>query len=87
MLHTIVDSAIKSKLPAADYPVISSAPYDARSQSIPASNVIVFVVGGATYEEAKELALSFNQGPELRVVLGGNCIHNSKSFLADISQL
>jgi hypothetical protein len=26
----------------------------------PASNIIIFVVGGATFEEAKEIATSFN---------------------------
>jgi vacuolar protein sorting-associated protein 45 len=56
----------------------------------PASNIIIFVVGGATFEEAKEIAMSFNQssGPEgYRVMLGGNTVHNSKSFMADISQI
>jgi hypothetical protein len=47
--------------------------------------VIVFVVGGATYEEAKEIASAFNNGEGVRVILGGNYIHNSKSFMADIS--
>lgn len=49
-------------------------------------NVIVFIVGGATYEEAKDIAITFNQA-ENRVILGGNFVHNSKSFMADISQI
>ena len=48
--------------------------------------MIVFVVGGATFEEAKEIALSFNQNG-VRVMVGGNIVHNSKSFMADISQI
>jgi hypothetical protein len=43
------------------------------------------MVGGATYEEAKEIASTFNNGEGVRVILGGNYIHNSKSFMADIS--
>jgi hypothetical protein len=50
--------------------------------------VIVFIVGGATFEEAKEVAMSFNNGSDgVRVIVGGNIVHNSKSFMADISQI
>ena len=48
--------------------------------------MIVFIVGGTTYEEAKEIAVTFN-GSENKVMLGGTYIHNSKSFMADISQI
>jgi vacuolar protein sorting-associated protein 45 len=88
MLYGVVDSALKSKLPITEYPIMGGMPYDSRSATIPASNVIVFVVGGTTYEEAKEVAMSFNQGVSdggVRVILGGNFVHNSKSFMADIS--
>lgn len=51
------------------------------------STVIVYVVGGATYEEAKEVAQVNRRSSELRVYLGGSCMHNSKSFLAEVSQL
>lgn len=85
MLYNVIDSALKSKLPLAEFPIMGGMPYDSKSAVIPASNVIAFLVGGTTYEEAKEVALSFNSGPDLRVILGGNFIHNSKSFMADIS--
>jgi hypothetical protein len=39
-----------------------------------------------TYEEAKDVALTFN-GAEGRVLIGGTYIHNSSSYLADISQI
>jgi vacuolar protein sorting-associated protein 45 len=69
-----------------EWPLLTSdLPYS--SQASPAaSNVIVFIIGGATYEEAKEMAQSFNQNG-IRVVVGGNFVHNSKSFMADISQI
>lgn len=42
------------------------------------------MVGGTTYEEAKDIATTFNnQG--IKVILGGTYIHNSKSFLADVA--
>ena len=71
-------------MPITEFPSIGGQPYD-KQTAIPAANVIVFVVGGTTYEEAKEVASSFNNGEGVRVILGGNYIHNSKSFMADIS--
>jgi hypothetical protein len=55
--------------------------------------LIVFVVGGTTYEEARAIALlndrlASGQGfsgpgpqpqPGARVILGGTCVHNSKT--------
>jgi len=43
--------------------------------------VVVFIVGGATYEEAKEIGINYKG----KVILGGNYVHNMKSFLGDIS--
>lgn len=49
-------------------------------------------MGGVTYLEAKEAA-TFGKGdkemvnPQIEVVVGGSTIHNSKSFLAEVSQL
>ncbi|KAG8956503.1 vacuolar protein sorting-associated protein 45 [Tulasnella sp. 419] len=52
-------------------------------------DVIVFVVGGATYEEAKTVS-KLNQelassGGGARILLGGTCIHNSSSFLQQLA--
>lgn len=44
-------------------------------------DIIVFMVGGTTYEEAKMVA-GINQSiPGVRIVLGGTTVHNSESFL------
>lgn len=59
------------------------------------------MVGGVTYEEAKEIELFKKEfvmptGPSLAmggqinipdIYLGGTFIHNSKTFLAEVSQL
>jgi vacuolar protein sorting-associated protein 45 len=47
---------------------------------------VVFIQGGATYEEAKEISVLNTRLQGLEVVLGGTHIHNSKSFLAEIYQ-
>jgi Sec1 family len=50
----------------------STQPFDFK---VPAQRVIVFIVGGATYVEAKELESLKN------VVLGSTNMINSKQFL------
>ena len=49
--------------------------------------VIVFMTGGATFEEAKEISELNKKLQDLEIVLGGTHIHNSKSFLAEVYQL
>lgn len=44
-------------------------------------DVIVVMVGGMTYEEAKMIAGVNESMPGVRIVLGGTTIHNSESFL------
>ena len=48
--------------------------------------MIVFVVGGATFQEARELSTTYNTESDT-VILGGTYMHNSRSFLAEVSQL
>ena len=50
-------------------------------------DVIVFVVGGATYEEAKMVAQVNASSPGVRVVLGGTTVHNSGSFLEEVEDV
>ena len=47
-------------------------------------DIIVFQVGGTTYEEARAVA-EFNEAmPGMRVLLGGTHIHNMESFLEEV---
>jgi vacuolar protein sorting-associated protein 45 len=78
----IVDAAFKAKLAAADFPIVSK---DANLGTKP-SNVIVFVIGGATFEEAADLSTTYN-GDKDCVILGGSTVQNSKSFIADIMSM
>lgn len=47
--------------------------------------MIVFIIGGATYEEALAVH-QINQTSSLgiRVILGGSAIHNSTTFLNEV---
>eukprot|EP00347_Sterkiella_histriomuscorum_P013072 403366130 len=80
-LMTQLDNIFKGKLNPQEYPATQATDYRDKP-----TNVLVFIVGGVTFEEAKEIALTYNQ-QQVRVVIGGNCIHNMQSFLADISQI
>eukprot|EP00002_Diphylleia_rotans_P018419 TRINITY_DN3567_c0_g3_i7.p1 TRINITY_DN3567_c0_g3~~TRINITY_DN3567_c0_g3_i7.p1 ORF type:complete len:549 (-),score=130.31 TRINITY_DN3567_c0_g3_i7:1374-3020(-) len=66
-----IDALSNSRLPDAAYPY-AIGPYQ---QSF--SEVVVFFVGGATYEEAKAIAAFNETSKGLRVILGGTTIHNS----------
>ncbi|CAI7871424.1 unnamed protein product, partial [Closterium sp. NIES-53] len=72
LIAQIIDAATKGRLSEADYPFISGNFQQSRSQDL-----IVFVVGGTTYEEARAVALFNAANPNTRVVLGGTALLNS----------
>lgn len=86
MIYGIVDSVLKNRLKDTTYPFMESK---RRSVGVrdKLSDVIVFVVGGATYEEARDVRILNQQHANASVVLGGTNMLNSKTFLADIAQL
>jgi vacuolar protein sorting-associated protein 45 len=49
-------------------------------------DVIIFVVGGVTYEEAKLVAQLNATWQGTRFLLGGTTVHNSQSFLRELSE-
>jgi vacuolar protein sorting-associated protein 45 len=48
-------------------------------------DIIVFIVGGITFEEAFTVAELNKLNPNCRIMLGGTFIHNSTTFLNDLS--
>ncbi|KAG9334698.1 hypothetical protein JZ751_007233 [Albula glossodonta] len=48
-------------------------------------DIIVFIIGGATYEEALTVYNLNRTMPGVRIVLGGTTIHNTKSFLEEVT--
>lgn len=69
-------SAASAAAPAADMP----ATVIPGGACVRPRDVIVFVVGGATFEEARAVALL--NSSDTHVLLGGTTVHNSRSFLA-----
>lgn len=78
-LKEILDACVTSKLKDTLYPFVEGSTRD-RPQDI-----IVFTVGGATYAEAKEVTQFNASNPTVRVALGGTTVHNSGSFIREIS--
>ena len=51
-------------------------------------DIIVFMAGGVTYEEATKIDEFNRTNPfKVKVVLGGSTIHNSTSFLEELKIL
>lgn len=47
-------------------------------------NVVLFIIGGVTYEESAAIHQFNTNNPGMRVILGGSTVHNSTSFLASM---
>jgi len=70
------DLLIKGRLSENTYPFIEGTPTKPNT-------VIIFVVGGITYEEALHIN-NLNKENNANIILGGTYIHSNKSFLDDL---
>ncbi|XP_006001639.1 vacuolar protein sorting-associated protein 45 [Latimeria chalumnae] len=80
LLHETLDQLVKGKLKDGQYPYLGPNTLRDRPQ-----DVIVFIIGGATYEEALTVYNLNRVTPGVRIVLGGTTIHNTKSFLEEVT--
>uniref|UniRef100_A0A3B4WR55 Vacuolar protein sorting-associated protein 45 n=1 Tax=Seriola lalandi dorsalis TaxID=1841481 RepID=A0A3B4WR55_SERLL len=74
LLHDTLDQLIKGRLKDSQFPYLGASSLRDRPQDI-----IVFVIGGAMYEEALTVYNLNRSTPGVRIVLGGSSIHNTKS--------
>ncbi|KAL0323278.1 UNVERIFIED_CONTAM: Vacuolar protein sorting-associated protein 45 [Sesamum angustifolium] len=81
LLSQIMESVVKGRLRDVDYPYVGNHFQQARPQ-----DVIIFIVGGTTYEEARAVALQNSTNSGIRFILGGSAILNSKRFLKDLEE-
>ncbi|XP_066577524.1 vacuolar protein sorting-associated protein 45 isoform X1 [Amia ocellicauda] len=79
LLQETLDQLIKGRLKDSQYPYLGASSLRDRPQDI-----IVFVIGGATYEEALTVYNLNRTTPGVRIVLGGTTVHNTKSFLEEV---
>lgn len=79
-LESTLQNLIKGRLKELQYPFLEGGGHTRDKPQ----DIIVFIVGGATYEEAKMVAQVNASSPGVRVVLGSTCIHNSSTFLDEV---
>jgi vacuolar protein sorting-associated protein 45 len=80
-LSEVLSSILTQRASTASYPCVArvSQPFASTYKLI-----IVYIVGGCTYEEAAFVDQLNKTTLQTRILLGGSCVHNSTSFLADI---
>jgi vacuolar protein sorting-associated protein 45 len=70
-----MDLLLKGRLRETSYPFLEGEEIG-RTQK--PHDIIIFMLGGTTYEESRAIALLNQQlGGQVRVLLGGTCVHNS----------
>ncbi|XP_053207799.1 vacuolar protein sorting-associated protein 45-like [Panonychus citri] len=80
VLREIVEDLAKGRLKVNNFPYLT----EDRSQGIEKpTEIIVFMVGGTTYEEALHIE-TLNRSQGIRVILGSTCTHNFTSFLDEL---
>lgn len=81
ILLATLESLIRGRLPLDLYPFLDNQGAIPREKP---QDIVVFVIGGATFEEAKIVAQVNASSPGVRVVLGGTEILNSATFLKQV---
>ncbi|RPB02021.1 Sec1-like protein [Choiromyces venosus 120613-1] len=82
-LEQTLNDLIKGRLKEATHPFVEGG---GTTRDKP-QDIIIFMVGGTTYEEAKLIAQINASTPGVRVVLGGNSVLNSKVFMDEIDDM
>lgn len=83
LVKDLVEQLIKGKLREASYPFVGINNFKERPQDI-----IVFVVGGITYEETSAIqTINRAYAGNIRILIGGTYIHNFKSFIDEVLSL
>ncbi|KAK6541634.1 vacuolar protein sorting-associated protein 45 [Orbilia ellipsospora] len=77
-----IGSLIKGRLSLQSYPFLEGGP---TTKDKP-QDVIIFMIGGATYEEARLIAQVNASTPGVRIVLGGTSMLNSQMFIKTVNE-
>ncbi|OAY23561.1 vacuolar protein sorting-associated protein 45 homolog isoform X1 [Manihot esculenta] len=81
LLLQTMESIIKGRMKDVDYPFVGNHFQQGRPQ-----DVVIFIVGGTTYEESRTVALQNASNSGVRFILGGSVVLNSKRFLKDLEE-
>jgi len=84
VLMNVLDQAAKGKLKDAAFPSVGGTSGGGGEKP---PDIIVFMVGGVTFEESTKVAeWNATNASGVRVLLGGNFVHNSTSFLEEVGE-
>ncbi|KAH7912553.1 Sec1 family-domain-containing protein [Hygrophoropsis aurantiaca] len=80
-LSETLENLFKGRLRDTSYPFLDGAGTNAGLQR--PQDIIIFMIGGTTYEEARTVALLNQEAAATgtRLLLGGTCVHNSSSYV------
>lgn len=81
ILLSTLESLTRARLPTTTYPYLDNQGTIPKEKP---QDIIVFMIGGTTYEEARAVAQINASTPGVRVVLGGTDTLNSGGFLAQV---
>lgn len=82
ILREIIEDLARGRLKVNNFPYLT----EDRSQGTEKpTDIIIFMVGGTTYEEALHVDALNRSLPGVRIILGSTCIHNLASFLDELS--
>jgi vacuolar protein sorting-associated protein 45 len=79
-LELTLQNLIKGKLREQQYPFVDGG----GSTRDKPQDLILFIVGGVTFEEARTVSNINASTPGVRIVLGGTTVHNSTTFLEEM---
>lgn len=80
-LSQTLENLFKGRLKDISYPLLEGAGTNAALHR--PQDIIIFMVGGTTYEEARTVTLLNQESASTgtRILLGGTCVHNSSSYV------
>ena len=79
-LMRTLDTLIKGTLSEVAFPMLTSG---GNAKEKP-RDIIVFITGGVTFEEAEKVSELNEKSNSVRVLLGGSYLHNSTTFLSEL---
>ena len=79
VIKELIEDLNRCRLRETLYPFLGSVQQRERPQEI-----IIFIIGGITYEESLTVYNMNRQLQGIKILLGGSIIHNSKSFLDEV---
>jgi len=82
LLETTLQDLIKGRLNTSAYPFVEGG---GQTRDKP-QDIVIFMVGGTTYEEAKMVAQVNASSPGVRVVLSGTGVLSSTEFLGQVEE-